>query len=152
MRLTVVAAGRAQDEHVVALWKRYAERLKPPLALRVVDDKRRGAPDEVKRREARLLIDALPDGARVVVLDERGKALDSAGLARQLGRWRDQGARDVAFVIGGADGLDRTVIERADIVLSLGPLTWPHQLVRVMLAEQLYRADTILSGHPYHRE
>src|SRR5579872_2582673 len=143
MRLTVVAVGRARDEHVAALWTRYAERLKPPLALRVVDN---------KRREARLLIDALPDGARVVALDERGKALDSAGLARQLGRWRDQGTRDVAFVIGGADGLDRTVIEQADVVLSLGPLTWPHQLVRVMLAEQLYRADTILSGHPYHRE
>ena len=152
MRLTVVAVGRAQDAHVAALWTRYAERLKPPLALRVVDDKRRGVPAELKRREARLLIDALPDGARVVALDERGKALDSAGLARQLARWRDQGARDVAFVIGGADGLDRSVIEQADVVLSLGPLTWPHQLVRVMLAEQLYRADTILSGHPYHRE
>ncbi|HUA53182.1 MAG TPA: 23S rRNA (pseudouridine(1915)-N(3))-methyltransferase RlmH [Candidatus Sulfotelmatobacter sp.] len=151
MRLTVVAVGRTQDKPLAALWARYAERLKPPLALRVVDDKRRAAAGDLKQREARLVIDALPDGARMVALDERGKALDSVGLARQLGRWRDQGARDVAFVIGGADGLDRAVIERADLVLSLGPLTWPHQLVRVMLAEQLYRADTILSGHPYHR-
>lgn len=152
MRLTVVAVGRLSDAHLTALWTRYAERLKPPLALRVVEDKRRSAPNERKRREARLLLDELPDGARVVALDERGKSLDSTRLARQLGGWRDQGARDVAFVIGGADGLDGTVLDRADLVLSLGSLTWPHQLVRVMLAEQLYRADTILAGHPYHRE
>jgi 23S rRNA (pseudouridine1915-N3)-methyltransferase len=152
MRLTVVAVGRAQDEAIQELWGRYAARLKPPLALRLVEDKRRGAPAELKAREAKLLLEALPDGALVVALDARGKALDSAALARQLGRWRDQGARDVAFVIGGADGLDATVLERARLVLSLGPMTWPHQLVRVMLAEQLYRADTIRIGHPYHRE
>ena len=151
MRLTVVAVGRAQDEPIQELWARYAARLKPPLVLRLVEDKRRGAPAELKAREARLLLDALPERALVVALDGRGKALDSAGLARQLGRWRDQGARDVAFVIGGADGLDDTVLDRAGLVLSLGPMTWPHQLVRVMLAEQLYRAQTILAGHPYHR-
>src|SRR5258708_6718042 len=92
------------------------------------------------------------EGGRVVALEARGNPLDSAGLARQLGRWRDQGARDVAFLIGGADGLDPTVTEAADLVLSLGAMTWPHALARVMLAEQLYRAETILSGHPYHRE
>lgn len=151
MRLTVVAVGRAQDTHVEALWERYAGRLKPRPVLRIVEDKRRAAAGELKQREARLLLDALPADARVVVLDGRGKALDSVGLARQLGRWRDQGAAGIAFVIGGADGLDDVVLARADLVLSLGPMTWPHQLVRVMLAEQLYRAQTILSGHPYHR-
>jgi len=85
------------------------------------------------------------------VLDGRGKMLDSAGLARQLGSWRDQGTAGITFVIGGADGLGDDVLARADLVLSLGAMTWPHQLVRVMLAEQLYRAQTILSGHPYHR-
>src|SRR5262252_3827200 len=148
MRLTVVAVGRAQDPALDAVWQRYATRLKPPLALRLVEDKRRGAAAELKSREAKLLLAAIPEDARAVALDGRGKALDSAGLARQLGRWRDQGARDVAFLIGGADGLDDSVLERADLVLSLGPMTWPHALVRVMLAEQLYRADTILSGHP----
>jgi 23S rRNA (pseudouridine1915-N3)-methyltransferase len=152
MRLTVVAVGRAQDRPVENLWARYAERLKPPVGLRLVEDKRRGGTAELKAREARLLLDALPEGALVVALDGRGKALDSAALARQLGRWRDQGTRDVAFVIGGADGLDQAVLDRARLVLSLGPMTWPHQLVRVMLAEQLYRADTIRAGHPYHRE
>ena len=151
MILTVVAVGRAQDTHVEALWERYAGRLKPRPVLRIVEDKRRAAAGELKQREARLLLEALPTDATVVVLDGRGKTLDSAGLARQLGRWRDQGTAGIAFVIGGADGLDDDVLARADLVLSLGPMTWPHQLVRVMLAEQLYRAQTILSGHPYHR-
>ncbi|MBI3514289.1 MAG: 23S rRNA (pseudouridine(1915)-N(3))-methyltransferase RlmH [Proteobacteria bacterium] len=152
MRLTVIAVGRAQDDAIETLWARYAVRVKPALMLRLVEDKRRGAAAELKQREAKLLLAAVPAGARVVALDARGKPLDSAGLARQLGRWRDQGARDVAFLIGGAEGLDATATEPADLVLSLGTMTWPHALARVMLAEQLYRADTILSGHPYHRE
>jgi 23S rRNA (pseudouridine1915-N3)-methyltransferase len=149
MRVTVVAVGRAQDEHLNALWDRYAARLNPSPTLRLVEDKRRTAPGALKR-EAALILAAIPDGATVVALDARGKALDSVGLARQLGRWRSD-ARELVFVIGGADGLDDTVTARAGLVLSLGPMTWPHQLARVMLAEQLYRADTILSGHPYHR-
>ena len=152
MRLTVIAVGRAQDDAVETLWARYAGRVKPALALRLVEDKRRGAAAELKQREAKLLRAAIPAGGRVVALDARGKPLDSAGLARQLGRWRDQGAGILAFVIGGADGLDASVLARAALVLSLGPMTWPHQLARIMLAEQLYRAETILSGHPYHRE
>lgn len=148
MRITVVAVGRAQDDHINALWERYAARLKPAPVLRVVEDKRRGPGGPA--REAALILAQVPDGATVVALDERGKALDSAGLARQLARWRTD-ARDLVFVIGGADGLDDSVTKRAGLTLSLGPMTWPHQLVRVMLAEQLYRADTILSGHPYHR-
>jgi 23S rRNA (pseudouridine1915-N3)-methyltransferase len=151
VRLTVVAVGRTADAPIDALWERYAGRLKPRPVLRIVEDKRRAAAGELKQREARLLLDTLPADGRVVVLDGRGKPLDSAGLARQLGRWRDQGAAGITFVIGGADGLDDAVLARADLVLSLGPMTWPHLLVRVMLAEQLYRAQTILSGHPYHR-
>src|SRR5258708_28778839 len=149
MRLTVIAVGRAHDAHLEALWERYAGRLKPPPVLRVVEDKRRAAAGELKQREARLVLDALPAAARVVVLDGSGKALDSAALARRIGSWRDQGAAGIAFVIGGADGVAHTVLARADLVLSLGPLTWPHQLGRVMLAEQLYRAQTILTGPPY---
>jgi len=152
VRLTVIAAGRAQDAAYDALWERYAGRLTPRPTLVRVADKRRAAAGELKRREARLLIEALPRDARVVVLDGRGKPLDSAGLARQLARWRDQGTGEIAFVIGGADGLDDSVVARADLVLSLGAMTWPHHLVRIMLAEQLYRAQTILAGHPYHRD
>lgn len=151
MRRLVIAVGRAQDEHLTALWSRYAGRSKPPLELRVVEDKRRTAPDG-KLREARLLLDAVPDGAIVVALDERGELLDSPGFARKLGGWRDQGKGQVAFLIGGADGLHESVLARAQLVLSFGRMTWPHQLARIMLAEQLYRAETILAGHPYHRE
>jgi len=88
--------------------------------------------------------------SRIIALDERGRDLSSAQLAQQLTQWQQEG-RDVTFVIGGADGLDPDFVKRADLVLSFSPLTWPHQMVRIMLAEQLYRTTTILSGHPYHR-
>jgi 23S rRNA (pseudouridine1915-N3)-methyltransferase len=150
LRLTVVAVGRCRDAALISLWRDYAGRLRPPLELVEIEDKRRTAPDR-KSREAQLLLAAIPPAARIVALDERGKALDSAAFAKLLGAWRDQGIGDLAFVIGGADGLDASVTDKAGLVLSLGAMTWPHMLARVMLAEQLYRADTILSGHPYHR-
>ena len=103
-----------------------------------------------RRREAHLLLSALPAQALLVALDEAGEALSSPVLARAVAGWAAQ-ARPVCFVIGGAEGLDRAVLERADRTLSLGSLTWPHMLARVMLAEQLYRAQAIAAGHPYHR-
>jgi 23S rRNA (pseudouridine1915-N3)-methyltransferase len=110
----------------------------------------RGSAREKQRREAASLLAALPAGAFVVALDLGGKAPDSETFAALLSRWLDAG-RAVAFVIGGAEGLDASVIARADYVLSLGRLTWPHLLVRVMLAEQLFRGRAIAAGHPYHR-
>ena len=100
--------------------------------------------------EAALLGRAIPQGALLCCLDERGEVLTSPAFAALLGRWRDEG-RDAAFVIGGADGIDPELRGRADRLLSFGPMVWPHMLVRVMLAEQLYRAATILAGGPYHR-
>ena len=97
------------------------------------------------------MLAAVPAGALMVALDERGEAWSSTELARRLAAWRDTGAT-IAFAIGGADGLDPAVIGRADAVLSLGAMTWPHFLARGMLLEQLYRAQQILAGHPYHRE
>lgn len=94
----------------------------------------------------------MPPGVRIVALDERGQAWTSRAFADRLAAWRDAGAPGLAFAIGGADGLGGAVIERADAVLSLGAMTWPHFLARVMLLEQLYRAQQILAGHPYHRE
>ena len=102
--------------------------------------------------EAEALGRVLPKGALVCALDERGKQLTSPDFARLLERWRDAGRADAAFVIGGADGLDATLSERADFRLSLGAMVWPHMLVRVMLGEQLYRAASILAGSPYHRQ
>lgn len=100
--------------------------------------------------EAARLSRALPEGAAVIALDERGELATSEALATRIGEWRDTG-RDLAFLIGGADGLDEAIRTRADWRLALGRLTWPHLLVRLLLAEQLYRASTILAGHPYHR-
>ena len=101
--------------------------------------------------EAGLIERAIPAGALVCILDERGKVMTSPDFATQLGDWRDKGRQDLAFVIGGADGIDPSFRARADAALSFGKMVWPHMLVRVMLSEQLYRAANILSGGPYHR-
>jgi 23S rRNA (pseudouridine1915-N3)-methyltransferase len=101
--------------------------------------------------EAVLLERAIPTGSLIATLDERGRVMSSPEFAEQLARWRDGGRQDVAFVIGGADGIDPTLRSRADFSLSFGKMVWPHMLVRVMLAEQIYRAATILAGGPYHR-
>ena len=99
-----------------------------------------------------MLLAAVPADAAVVALDESGQALSSRALAARIGRWRDDGRGCIAFLVGGADGLDDAVCARADLVLSFGKATWPHMLARAMLAEQLYRAQQILAGHPYHRD
>jgi 23S rRNA (pseudouridine1915-N3)-methyltransferase len=117
-----------------------------------IEEKRRLPPAALKEREAALILAALPSGARLVALDERGEAWTSREFAQRLAAWRDGGAGALAFAIGGADGLGGAVIERADAVLSLGAMTWPHFLARGILLEQLYRAQQILAGHPYHRE
>lgn len=104
-----------------------------------------------KAEEARALLAAIPEKSVLVALDERGKTLSSEDFARWIEAWRDMGRPDLALAIGGADGLDRDVRERAELVLSFSPMTWPHQIARIMAAEQLYRVTTILSGHPYHR-
>ena len=118
-----------------------------PAQLLEVEDRKGGG----MAAEAVLLEKALPDGALVCVLDERGRVETSPDFAERLGGWRDQGRGDVAFVIGGADGIEPSLRDRADHALSFGKMVWPHMLVRVMLAEQLYRATTILAGGPYHR-
>lgn len=115
-------------------------------------ESRAGAVGARKAEEARALAAALPAGGIVVALDERGKTVGSEDFARRIGRWRDDGKPAVSFVIGGADGLQPEFFALADLTLGFSAMTWPHQLVRIMLAEQLYRATTILSGHPYHRE
>ena len=151
MRLQIVAVGRLKAGPHEALARHYAERLLSPLTLREVEEKRPLPPAELMAREAALLLAAVPKGAVLVALDARGTALGSEAFAERLQRWRDGGAGDIAFVIGGAEGLAPELLRKAQFVLSLGPLTWPHLLVRGMLLEQLYRAQQILAGHPYHR-
>lgn len=151
MRVHIVAVGRAKRGPEKALFDAYAERIRWPFQLHEVEEKRPLSGQELKSREAELLLSAIPDGAVVIALDERGKALGSEELAGRVGQWRDEGCGDLVFVIGGADGLDETVRQRADLCLCFGKLTWPHMLVRGMLAEQVYRCQQILAGHPYHR-
>ena len=152
MRLTIAAVGRAGRGPERDLYDHYARRIRWPLTLREVEEKRKLPAPELMRREGELLLAAVSRGAIVVALDRRGRQMDSAAFARQLGRWRDQSVAEIAFLIGGADGHAAALLEKASLVLSFGALTWPHQLARAMLAEQIYRGQQILAGHPYHRE
>mgnify|MGYP001224224109 CR=1 FL=1 len=151
MRLWLAAVGRLRGGPIRELVEDYAGRSPWPFALREVEVRKRLSGDALKRAEAELLLDAIPAGATVVALDERGRDLTSEDFAARIGAWRDAGVQDLAFLIGGADGHGEPVRQRADLTLAFGRMTWPHMLVRAMLAEQIYRAQTILSGHPYHR-
>ena len=132
-----------------ALFAHYAARLRPAPEVTEIPEAR-GAPAEIRRREAASLVAALPAQALVLALDLGGEAPDSEAFAALLAR-ADEGGRTPCFLIGGAEGLDPSVTARADQRISLGPMTWPHFLVRGMLAEQLYRAQAIRANHPYHR-
>jgi 23S rRNA (pseudouridine1915-N3)-methyltransferase len=147
--LRLIAVGRLRDGPEAELFARYNARLRPKFAVTEIPEAR-GAAAEVKRRESEALLAALPESAFVVALDCAGETPDSEQLARLLERWLVAG-RAPCFLIGGAEGLDAKVIARADYVMSLGRLTWPHFLARAMLAEQMFRARSIAAGHPYHR-
>jgi 23S rRNA (pseudouridine1915-N3)-methyltransferase len=155
MRVHVVAVGRLRQGPERALVDDYLARFDKtgralglgPAAIIEVEDKKGGG----MVAEATLLQKAVPKGALTCVMDERGREMASPDFANQLGTWRDQGTSDIAFLIGGADGLDPSLRASADFALSFGAMVWPHMLVRVMLAEQLYRAASILAGAPYHR-
>ena len=149
MRLVVAAVGRGREDPAQKLFESYRRRLPWPVELREV--RASGGGDAGREREAAALLKGVPVGAHVVVLDGTGKELTSEAFAARLARIRDDGVAVVVFLIGGADGHGAPALSRADFVLSLGPMTWPHLLVRAMLAEQLWRAASILSGHPYHR-
>jgi 23S rRNA (pseudouridine1915-N3)-methyltransferase len=151
MRLTIIAVGRHKAGPLKALQEFYAERIRWPLTIREVEERRKLPPAELKAREGELILGALPKDAGLIALDGRGKSLSSSDFANRLATWRDADA-NLAFVIGGADGLTDAVLNQATLTLSLGAMTWPHLLVRGMLLEQLYRAQQILAGHPYHRE
>jgi 23S rRNA (pseudouridine1915-N3)-methyltransferase len=148
--LRLIAIGKlGQDAPEAVLFARYAMRIKPALTLTELPFGY-GSAVEIKRREAESLLAAFSAQEFVVALDGGGTAPDSAELAKLMRKWADSGKK-LAFVIGGAEGLDASVIARAGAKLSLGKLTWPHMLVRPMLAEQIYRAQMIAAGHPYHR-
>ena len=159
MRIVVAAVGRLKRGPESDLSERYRERavksgrgigLRSLEIVEIAESRAR----EAQRRmleESIALANVIPKDAATVLLDPRGETVDSNAFTKRLRGWND-GGRDVAFVIGGPDGLAPTLSDQADLHLAFGALTWPHQLVRIMLLEQIYRATTILSGHPYHRE
>jgi 23S rRNA (pseudouridine1915-N3)-methyltransferase len=159
MRLTIAAIGRLKAGPERDLADRYADRVTKAgkalgltLVVREFAESRAATADLRKEQEAGLILGAVPSGAALVALDEKGKSLDSRSFAALIENRRDGGTADLVFAIGGADGLGEAVLGKAAARIAFGALTWPHQLVRIMLAEQLYRAVTILSGHPYHRD
>jgi 23S rRNA (pseudouridine1915-N3)-methyltransferase len=139
MLLHIVARGRIGRSPEAELVDRYLARVSWPTRVTELPDRGGRMPP-------------LPPGALTILLDEKGKSLSSLAFAERLGRWRDDGVRELRFLIGAADGFDDTERGQADLLLNFGAMTWPHMLARAMLAEQLWRAASILTGHPYHRE
>ena len=138
MLLHIVARGRIGRGPEAELVERYLKRVSWPTRITELPDTGGRLPDR--------------DGAKLVLLDEKGDSMGSLAFAEKLGRWRDDGARETQFRIGAADGFDDAARGEADLLLSFGRATWPHLMARAMLAEQLWRATSILAGHPYHRE
>ncbi|MBS0556440.1 MAG: 23S rRNA (pseudouridine(1915)-N(3))-methyltransferase RlmH [Proteobacteria bacterium] len=151
MRASLIAVGERMPAWVADGYAEYAKRLSRELPLDLVEVSAKSRdPARVNAEEGACMLAAIPKGAHVVALDGRGKAWSSEELASHLARWRMQG-KDLAFLIGGADGLAPEILARADQRWSLGPATLPHMLVRIVVAEQLYRAASLLANHPYHR-
>ena len=139
MLLHIIARGKIGRSPEAELVERYLKRISWPVRVSELPERGGSAPEPAAN-------------AVTIVLDERGEALSSAALAKKLENWRDTGRREARFVIGAADGHDEAARAEADLLLSFGPGTWPHMLARAMLAEQLFRATSILANHPYHRE
>lgn len=155
MRVHLCVVGRLRTGPEEALIKDYLGRVDKsgralglgPVSIHEVEDRKGGG----MSAEADLLRKSLPKGCILCALDERGKVMSSPDFANRLAKWRDTGTRDLAFIIGGADGIDPALRAEADMLLSFGKMVWPHMMVRVMLSEQIYRAVSILAGSPYHR-
>lgn len=147
MRLTIISVGHKMPDWVATATQDYVKRMPPDCSIEIKEIKL----DHSPAKEAVKIAAAIPKGARVIALDERGKDQTTQQLATQLANWRQEGI-DITFLIGGADGLDASLKENAQALWRLSSLTLPHAMARVLLVEQLYRAWTILQGHPYHRE
>ena len=159
MKLVLIGVGRLKAGPERELVARYADRCVATgrniglagFEMREIDESRARRSEDRKAEEAAAIEGLLPAQARKICLDERGVALSSEDFAKKIGDWRDAGASACALVIGGPDGLAPALREKADLTLAFGAMTWPHQIVRALAAEQIFRAMTILSGHPYHR-
>lgn len=159
MRVALISVGRLKAGPEREIFERYRQRFAQtgrgigldPFVETEISESSRGSSGERRKEEASLVLKKLPKNSKLIVLDEKGAALNSEKFAARLSRFRDDGIQALAFAIGGPDGHGREAIDAAEMRLSLGPMTLPHGLARIVLMEQLYRAATILAGHPYHR-
>lgn len=151
MDIIIACIGHLKSGPELDLLTKYVKQTRWRVTVREFEDKKSGSAEERKKREGEMLLSAVPAGAKIIVMDERGKQTGSEAFAKKLGGWQDEGVPAVVFMIGGADGHTDELRKRADYLMAFGEMTWPHMLARVMLAEQIYRAKTILDGHPYHR-
>lgn len=152
MNIEIIAVGRMKKGPEGEILETYIKRCPWPIKITEVEERRPIKGAERMAREGDLILNAIPKGATVIALDERGKKMRSTSFAEKIRNYQDQGSTNLVFLIGGADGYDPKVKERAQLKISFGQLTWPHMIMRAMLAEQLYRASTILQGHPYHKD
>ncbi len=160
MNIHILTIGRLKDGPVRQLAAGYADRIGKAgpqaglksLTIREFDEARASSGDQRKSEEGKRLLGVLPPASIAIALDEGGKNISSRQLAGKIATWRDDGENDLVFLVGGPDGLDPDLVRQARLVLAFGKSTWPHQLVRVMLLEQIYRVTTLLLGHPYHRD
>ena len=150
MEVLIAAVGKARKGPEHSLFERYRERTRWKVTLKEIGEQQQGSLEQRLSREGEAVLKAVPKGAFLFVLDSRGDQLESAEFARKIEDLADRGSAAIAFVIGGPDGHDKAVLARADYLLSLGKMTWPHMIARAMLAEQIYRAWTIAARHPYH--
>ena len=152
MNIQIIAVGRMKKCPELDLINTYLTRCPWTVKVIEVEEKRPLKGTERMAREGDLLLKAIPEGATIIALDERAKQMRSTNFANKIRNWQDQGVANLVFLIGGADGYDEKVKDKAHTLISFGDMTWPHMMVRAMLSEQLYRASTILSGHPYHKD
>lgn len=151
MKIKIIAVGKMKGPEN-ELVERYVERLPWKIEIIEIGDRQRQSSNPQMDREAKLILAKVPAGAALIALSEYGKPFTSRDFAKTIDPYQQESHKELVFVIGGADGLGQSLLDRCDLDLSFGRMTWPHMLVRAMLAEQLYRAASILSGHPYHRD
>lgn len=152
MKITIAAIGRNKNSSATkALFSEYIKRTPWDVKLIELEEKKNLPPEILADKEAQMLLNSVAGANKIIALDERGKNLSSPELASKIEGWQNSGDSHIAFLIGGAAGHGLEVRQRADLLLSMGKLTWPHMMARAMLAEQVYRCHTIISGHPYHK-
>lgn len=153
MHVIVIATGKCKDKHINSMADEFIKRLRPFFSTKLIEVPQVKAQtiEEIQKGESKLQCAKIPENSVIYALDEKGELMSTAKFSSDLGRMRDSGTKNLVFIIGGAEGIDNSIRDRAKKLISLSPMTFPHMLVRPIILEQIYRAGTVLAGHPYHR-